>query len=61
MLKPVIEQMNKGVSGFYQSFSATGIDLKLLEAGQKMITSKLDAASAAKIISDYYQAEVMDK
>lgn len=61
VLKPVIEQMNKGVSGFYQSFSATGIDLKLLEAGQKMITSKLDAASAAKIISDYYQAEVMDK
>ncbi len=55
------EVSNSGMSGFYQSFSVSGVDLQLLTAGSSLLTGQIDSAAAAKIVVDYYQQNVLDK
>ncbi len=50
-----------GMSGFYQSFSVSGVDLKLLEAGSSLLTGKMNSAAAAQVLIDYYKTNVLDK
>jgi len=62
VLTDVIKAINEGgVSGFYQSYSASGIDVQLLNAGSSLLTGKSDSAAAAKSVADYYKSNVMDK
>lgn len=60
ILQPVIEAMGKGVSGFYQSFSATGLDLQLLDAGISLISGQATSTDAAQKIAKFYKENVMD-
>jgi len=46
----------KGVSGFYQNYSTTGIDLQLLTAGGGVLTGSMSPEDAAKLVADYYQS-----
>ncbi len=58
----VLAQVSEtGMSGFYQSFSVSGVDLQLLTAGSSLLTGQIDSAAAAKIVADYYQVNVIDK
>ena len=62
IIADIVEEVgNGGMSGFYQSFSVSGMDLQLLDAGSSLLTGRLDSAAAAKIIIDYYKANVLDK
>lgn len=62
ILADVIVAINeKGVSGFYQSYSASGIDVQVLNAGSSLLTGQSNSAAAAKAVADYYKANVMDK
>ncbi len=55
------EVSETGMSGFYQSFSVSGVDMQLLTAGSSLLTGEIDSAAAAKIVADYYQANIIDK
>lgn len=61
ILADVVSAMNeKGVSGFYQSYSATGIDVEILNAGSSLLTGSCDSDGAAKMIVDYYRSNIME-
>ena len=59
ILAPVIEEMSNGVSGFYQNFSVTGLDIQLLTAGQSLLSGDLDSAGAAAQIATFYHDNAM--
>lgn len=61
ILKPVVAEMANGVSGFYQNFAAPAIDLKLLDAGQRVLGGQMTTQAAADFIAKFYKDEVMDK
>ena len=50
-----------GVSGFYQSYSVTGVDVQLVTAGSSLLTGSMNEQQAAQLIVDYYQSNVMNK
>lgn len=58
----IVDEVSEGgMSGFYQSFSVSGVDLQLLDAGSSLLVGKIDSTAAAKILADYYKANVLDK
>jgi len=52
---------DRGVSGFYQSYSVTGVDVQLVTAGSSLLTGGASAQQAAQMIVDYYQSNVLSK
>jgi raffinose/stachyose/melibiose transport system substrate-binding protein len=51
----------KGMSGFYQSYSVSGVDVQLVEVGTSLLTGRMDAAQAAAKIAQYYKTNILDK
>ena len=54
-LAGVLQYMNRGVSGFYQSYSVPSMDIQLLNVGGSVLGGNLTPAQAAKDIAKYYR------
>lgn len=59
IMSEVVAAMDKGVSGFYQSYSVSGVDVELVAAGSMLLTGQGDSAAAAQHMADYYKANAM--
>lgn len=57
-LSCIKDNISKGISGFYQSFSINAIDIKVKDAGVGVILGKTTPAAATESIADFYKQNV---
>lgn len=62
IMSNILEAVSEtGMSGFYQSYSVSGVDLQLVNVGSSLLTGQINSEEAARVIAEYYKTNVLDK